>query len=77
MSKKSNLKILQGAVARIMKAIENDDGQNPLFSDTLAFYQQKWLEDFYTETTKSPKPGRKTIAKPGSPDKKDTPMRQN
>jgi hypothetical protein len=75
MSKKSNLKILQDAVARIKKAIENDDGQNPLFSETMAFYENKWLNQYFIETTKSPKPAQKA-ARPKSSDKNELSVRQ-
>jgi hypothetical protein len=77
MSKKSNLKILQDAVARIQRVIENDDGENPLFSEVMTKYENKWLKEYFIETTKSPTSGRKTIAKPGASDKKDMPVRQN
>ena len=77
MSKKNNLKILQDAVARIIKVIENDDGENPLFSQTMTKYENKWLKEHFIETAKSPTSGRKTIAKPGAFDKKDMHVRQN
>ena len=77
MSKKSNLKILDDAVVRIQGVIENDDGQNPLFSETMAFYQYKWLKEFHIEATKSPTHGRKATTNPGSSDKKDMPVPQN
>ena len=76
MSKKSNLKVLQDAVARIKKAIENDDGQNPLFSETMAFYENKWLNQYYIETTKSIKPAKKAT-RPKSSDKTELSVRQN
>jgi len=71
MSKKNNLKILQDAVARIQRVIENDDGENPIFSQTMAKYENKWIKEHFVETTKSPTSGRKTIAKSGASDKKD------
>jgi hypothetical protein len=77
MSKKSNLKILQDAVARIKKAIENDDGQNPLFSETMAFYENKWLNQYYIETTKSPKPSKKAATRPKTSDNSELSVRQN
>jgi len=60
-----NLKILQGAVDRIKKAIENDDGQNPLFSETMAFYENKWLKEHFDKVTKSSKPGKRSAARHG------------
>jgi hypothetical protein len=63
-------------VARIKKAIENDDGQNPLFSETMAFYENKWLNQYFIETTKSPKPAQKA-ARPKSSDKTELSVRQN
>ena len=72
----ANLKILQDAVARIKKAIENDDGENPLFSETLAFYENKWLREHFDKVTKSSKPGKKA-AKPKSSDKTELSVRQN
>jgi hypothetical protein len=77
MSKKSNLKILDDAVLRIQKVIENDDGQNPLFSDVMTEYKNEWLEEFHTEARKSLVSRRKTIAKPTASDKKDIQVRQN
>jgi hypothetical protein len=77
MSKKSNLKILDDAVARIIRVIENDDGENPIFSEVMAEYEKKWLKEFYNEARKNPTSGRKTIAKSGASDKKDMPVRQN
>jgi hypothetical protein len=66
MPKRNNLKILQDAVARIRRVIENDDGQNPVFSQAMAIYEKKWLDEFYTEATKSTASKRKAIGKPRS-----------
>ena len=67
MSKKNNLKILDDAVVRIQRVIENDDGENPLFSQVMAKYHNRWLKEFHKEATKSTTSGRKAIAKPRSP----------
>ena len=75
MSKKSNLKILQDAVARIRRVIENDDGQNPLFSGTMAINEKKWLDEFYTEASKTLKPAKKS-AKQKTLDKAELSGRQ-
>ena len=77
MSKKSNLKILDDAVARIRKVIENDDGENPIFSQAMAINEKKWLDEFYVEATKSPKPAKKAAVKTKSTDKTDLSVRQN
>ena len=78
MSKKANanLKILQDAVARIRRVIENDDGENPIFSQAMAINEKKWLDEFYTEASKTLKPGKKS-AKPKSSDKTELSGRQN
>jgi len=68
MSKKSNLKILDDAVARIQRVIENDDGENPIFSQAMAINEKKWLDEFYTEASKGLKSSKKTIARPGLPE---------
>jgi hypothetical protein len=79
MSRKNlgDLKILQDAVARIKRVIENDDGENPKFSQTMAIYEKKWQDEFYTEACEILMPNKKAIAKPGLPEKKDLSVRQN
>ena len=61
-----NLKIIQDAVARIKRVIENDDGQNPLFSETMAVAEKKLLDKFYGEASQSLKPGKRSAARHGS-----------
>jgi len=72
-----NLKIMIDAVARIKSVRENDDGQNPEFSQALDIAEKYLLDKLYAKARDTIKPNRKATAKPGSAEKKDLPVRQN
>jgi hypothetical protein len=72
-----NLKIIQDAVARIKRVIENDDGENPIFSQAMDINEKKWLDEFYTEASKTLKPAKKAATRPKTSDKTELSVRQN